>query len=210
MTYKTEELIQRRFELELSETTVRKTSFELSSGIGSNDGERPVLTRHAIEQHDHDVKCVAMEDIDIPVREGVLSVLRPDVSQRESIVSSCQAAPGDMVTLLRGLDTLVTTRYHACVLSMGGGVPQMAISHDERRVSISAELELDPELLLPDESSDLANLTIQGFDYLIEHRVELTERICRKNGTRFEPLCHKNLTDLHDWGLRNVDKVNLA
>ncbi len=83
----------------------------------------------------------------------------------------------------------------------------MVTSHDEGLAPISAELELDQELQLHYENSDLVNLTIQRFDDLIENLAELAERIRRKQEARFVSLCRQNLVDLHDWGLRNFDKV---
>ena len=174
MMYKTADLNQRRFELELPETTVRTKSFELS-GPGSNDGERPALTRHG-----RSVRC-------LPVGDNGAGNTGSDVR----------------LLAIEDLDAPVCER----ILLMGGGVPRMVTSHDERQASISAELELDQELQLHYQNSDLVNLTIHRFDYLMENRAELAERIRRKHDTRFVPLCHQNLAVHHDWGLRNIDKV---
>jgi hypothetical protein len=47
-----------------------------------------------------------------------------------------------MTTLLRGLDLLVTSRYHAAVLSLAAGVPQVAVGHDTRLATLYQDLGL--------------------------------------------------------------------
>ena len=67
-----------------------------------------------------------------------------------------------MTSILRGLDFLVTSRYHACVLSMAAQVPQIAVGHDLRLKSIYAELGLQDlfvDARLPSRDAELrANL----------------------------------------------------
>ena len=53
-----------------------------------------------------------------------------------------------MTILLRSLDLLVTSRYHACVLSLAGQVPQVAVGHDLRLRSIYAEMGLHDEFFV--------------------------------------------------------------
>lgn len=57
--------------------------------------------------------------------------------------------PADMMTgVLRRLSLLVTSRYHAAVLSMEKGCPIVAVSMDERLDGIMRELSLDQKYLL--------------------------------------------------------------
>ncbi len=58
------------------------------------------------------------------------------------IFSSREYNASRMTSILRSLDFLVTSRYHACVLSMAAQVPQIAVGHDLRLKSIYAELGL--------------------------------------------------------------------
>jgi len=53
-----------------------------------------------------------------------------------------------MTSALRELDALVTSRYHAAVLSMAAGVPAMAIGHDKRLDDLYGEIGLRNELFL--------------------------------------------------------------
>ena len=63
-------------------------------------------------------------------------------ADRARIFSSREYNASKMVSILRGLDFLVTCRYHACVLSMAAQVPQIAVGHDLRLKSIYAEMGL--------------------------------------------------------------------
>ena len=48
-----------------------------------------------------------------------------------------------MTALLRSLELLVTSRYHAAVLSMPAAVPQIAIGHDQRISGLYGEMGLE-------------------------------------------------------------------
>ena len=67
---------------------------------------------------------------------------------------SADCPAGVMTGILRSLDLLVTSRYHACVLSMEKGVPVVALSMDERLDGIMRELGLDREYLLHTDDLD--------------------------------------------------------
>ena len=47
-----------------------------------------------------------------------------------------------MTVLLRRLGGLLTSRYHASILSMAAGVPQVAVGHDLRLRTLFEELDL--------------------------------------------------------------------
>ena len=51
---------------------------------------------------------------------------------RARVLSSRELDASRMTVLLRGLGALVTSRYHAAVLSMAAAVPQLAVGHDLR------------------------------------------------------------------------------
>ena len=62
-----------------------------------------------------------------------------------------------MTCLLRGLDLLVTSRYHAAVLSLAAGVPQVAVHHDTRLATLYGDLGLKEKWFLdPGAAEDLA------------------------------------------------------
>ena len=58
-----------------------------------------------------------------------------------------------MTSILRSLDLLITSRYHAGVLSLPHQVPQTAIGHDLRIKDLYTDLEI-PELFVDHEDPD--------------------------------------------------------
>ena len=165
------------------------------------------LARHAIERHDLDIQLIAMEDLDTPVCERIIAELGPLAKDRVAFASSRQVGPLEMTAILRGLDALVTSRYHACVLSMGGAVPQMAICHDERLASIYAEVGIEQEFLLQHTQPDLADQLISTFDRMMKNEAGLSDRIRDTHAQRFLPLCTQNRIDLEAWGKRTFQSV---
>jgi polysaccharide pyruvyl transferase WcaK-like protein len=99
------------------------------------------LADHLVTEHGVSVALICMEELDERMARKVHS--RMACAGRARIFSSREYAASKMVSILRGLDFLVTARYHACVLSMAAHVPQIAVGHDLRLKSIYAELELE-------------------------------------------------------------------
>jgi hypothetical protein len=87
-----------------------------------------------------------MEELDEPLAGAVLERMRHGTRAR--VFSSREHDASRMTTLLRSLDLLVTSRYHAAVLSMAAAVPQLAVGHDLRLVSLYQELGLAGELFV--------------------------------------------------------------
>ena len=77
-------------------------------------------------------------------------------ADRARIFSSREYAASKMTSILRGLDFLVTARYHACVLSMAAHVPQIAVGHDLRLRTLFEELDLGRCFVGPGDGGDLA------------------------------------------------------
>jgi polysaccharide pyruvyl transferase WcaK-like protein len=157
------------------------------------------LLAHCIDQYDLDVTLIAMEELDMPTCARILAASTPKHRPRIRLVSSQNLPPDQMVPLLRGLDYLVTSRYHACVLSMAGAVPQMAVSHDERLASIYQELGLDAHFLLDYRAAGLAPRLLDTFDRLVRSGPEVAEVLRRKHDDYFLPRCAQNRADLRAW-----------
>jgi polysaccharide pyruvyl transferase WcaK-like protein len=66
-------------------------------------------------------------------------MVRPD---RARVFCSREYNASQIVCILRSLEMLVTSRYHACVLSLAAQVPQIAVGHDLRLKTIYQELGL--------------------------------------------------------------------
>ena len=118
------------------------------------------LADHLVTEHGVSVALICMEELDERMARKVQS--RMACADRARIFSSREYAASKMTSILRGLDFLVTARYHACVLSMAAQVPQIAVGHDLRLKSIYAELGLQDlfvDARSPDRDAQLrANL----------------------------------------------------
>ncbi len=84
------------------------------------------------------VALISMESVDDTLAEQIQSLMTHKKEVR--LFSSSNYNASQMTSILRSLDMLITSRYHACVLSLQGGVPQVAIGHDIRLEEIYKEL----------------------------------------------------------------------
>jgi polysaccharide pyruvyl transferase WcaK-like protein len=140
-----------------------------------------------------------MERLDRRICEQILACLAEELRSRVRLVTSEDLTPQQMTPFLRGLDFLVTSRYHASVLSLGAGVPQLAIGHDERIESIYREAGIDREYLLSYEAPDLGVSLRAAFDRLQMHGAEVRNRLLAKNREYFLPRCAQNRVALASW-----------
>ena len=101
------------------------------------------LADRLVERHGRHVALVCMEELDEAIARRVqASVRHPELTR---IVSARDHDASQMASLLRGLDLLVTARYHGSVLALGGLRPQIAFGHDLRLKSLYQELGLFEE-----------------------------------------------------------------
>ena len=118
------------------------------------------LADHLVREHGVSLALICMEELDERMARKVHA--RMACADQARIFSSREYNASKMTSILRGLDFLVTSRYHACVLSMAAHVPQIAVGHDLRLKSIYAELGLEDLFVdahLPDRDARLrANL----------------------------------------------------
>jgi len=104
-----------------------------------------------VKEHDKCVALICMEQLDEPLARKVHQ--RMHHADRARVFSSAEYNASRMTMLLRSLDVLLTSRYHACVLSMAAHVPQVAIGHDLRLKTIYTELGLKEQYFVdPDPS----------------------------------------------------------
>lgn len=98
------------------------------------------LADRLVEVHDLSVALIAMEQLDERLARAVRErMLRPE---RAHVFSSRELNASQMTNLLRSLDVLATSRYHACILSLAAAVPQLAVGHDLRLKTLYRELGL--------------------------------------------------------------------
>jgi polysaccharide pyruvyl transferase WcaK-like protein len=84
------------------------------------------------EKHDTHPVIFGMEALDYEAATSLQKMLKV----KAQIFSSIEYDGFQITALLRKLSMLVTSRYHARILSMPGGIPSIAISMDERLYNI--------------------------------------------------------------------------
>jgi polysaccharide pyruvyl transferase WcaK-like protein len=86
------------------------------------------------------VALICMEEVDERLANAVRGrMAHPEMAR---VFSSRTYNASQMTVLLRGLRLLVTSRYHAAVLSLAAGVPQVAVGHDLRLRTLYEDLGL--------------------------------------------------------------------
>lgn len=105
-----------------------------------------------IKENDAFPVLIGMERLD----EKPCKELSAQLNRASAMFLSGEYGAPVMTGILRRLDMLVTSRYHAAVLSMKGGCPIVALSMDERLDGILHELELDGRYLLHTGDEGLA------------------------------------------------------
>ncbi|MBI4668749.1 MAG: polysaccharide pyruvyl transferase family protein [Elusimicrobia bacterium] len=94
---------------------------------------------------------VAMEALDNQACRDLTSIMK-----EKAILVSCNEFVGtEIASILRNLNLLVTTRYHAMVLSMPGAVPFIGLSRDERIRGVMKETGLYPDYYVDYSLPDL-------------------------------------------------------
>jgi polysaccharide pyruvyl transferase WcaK-like protein len=113
--------------------TRRRASTQLAEGYAQ-------IADKVVTKHGRSVALLCMEELDEAFAGAIRQRMRrPD---RARIFSSRDVDASRMTVLLRSLGGLLTSRYHASVLSMAAAVPQVAVGHDLRLRTLFEELRL--------------------------------------------------------------------
>jgi polysaccharide pyruvyl transferase WcaK-like protein len=122
------------------------------------------------EKHDKMVALICMEELDEPLARSVKNKMKnPEMAK---IFSSREYNASQMTSILRSLELLVTSRYHAGVLSLEAQIPQIAIGHDTRLKGFYGELGLE-NYILDYMASEIWNKLSQKVDELLEsHEIQ--------------------------------------
>jgi polysaccharide pyruvyl transferase WcaK-like protein len=120
---------------------------------------------HMIEQHGKPVALICMEELDEPLAKQIKSSMRH--AERVRIFSSGEYNASQMTSILRSLELLVTSRYHAGVLSLDSSVPQTAIGHDQRLRDLYRDLEIYDDYFLEYTDPQLFQLLEKRADRLM-------------------------------------------
>ena len=109
----------------------RRASATLSKGYAR-------IADRIAETHGHPVALIAMEELDEKLCRAIREQMRH--RDRARIFSAREHDASRMTWLLRSLRLLVTSRYHAAILSLAAEIPQIAVGHDLRLSSLYEEL----------------------------------------------------------------------
>jgi polysaccharide pyruvyl transferase WcaK-like protein len=151
----------------------RRASADLARGYAR-------LADRVVERHDRSVALICMEELDEPIARAIrLEMANPD---RAEVFSSRQLDASRMTALLRSLGVLVTSRYHASVLSLADAVPQVAVGHDLRLRTLFAELGLEHDYFVRPDGPDVFDRLAEAVDKLLSDSIEMRGRLRAGHG----------------------------
>lgn len=99
-----------------------------------------------VEKHGKNIAIICMEELDEPLARKIVKKMKH--SKNTHVFSSSEFNASQMTEILRNLDLLVTSRYHAAVLSLEAHVPQIAVGHDPRLKGLYKDLKMDNNYLI--------------------------------------------------------------
>ncbi len=99
-----------------------------------------------IGKHGKNVAIICMEELDEELAKNTVRKMKH--SRNTRIFSSSEFNASQMTEILRSLDLLVTSRYHAAVLSLEALIPQIAVGHDPRLRGFYKDLKMDGDYLI--------------------------------------------------------------
>ncbi len=98
-----------------------------------------------IEKHGKKVALICMEELDEPLAICIKNKMKNPEMVKIFSSGTCNAS--QMTNVLRNLELLVTSRYHAGILSLEAQIPQIAVGHDTRLRGFYKELGLENYML---------------------------------------------------------------
>jgi len=124
-------------------------------------------------EHDTHVVAFGMEALDYDACNELVNLIKPP-----SGFFSSKFYDGYQITaLLHSLSLLVTSRYHAKVLSSSGGVPAVAVSMDERLYNIFDEAGHIADYYLPCDEPDLGKKLLEKMEKCWENREKVSSEV---------------------------------
>ncbi len=123
--------------------------------------------------HPMHVVILGMEELDTDACQRLRAKLR----EPASVFLSADHNGYEMTALLRQLSLLVTSRYHAEVLSMDAEVPCIAVSMDERLDNLMRDMDMGRYQLLRADDPDLSSTLTLALEYVQSHEEQIQEKI---------------------------------
>ncbi|HIH96971.1 MAG TPA: hypothetical protein HA348_05800 [Thermoplasmata archaeon] len=187
------------------------TAYQTWTPEGKENSERfkRELTQYAdylVERFNANILLVGMEGMDCPVSKEVYERMKHKSEGR--YIPSHKYDVNDIKILLCSSKYLVTTRYHASVLSSSAGVPAIAISSDTRLEAVFRELGMT-DLYVdyvkhPNPFPNVENLyelLLDKTDKMVKREGELRKRILKADGD-FVSRAKKNQEIFSEWAGR--------
>ncbi len=109
--------------------------------------------------------------------QDACSKLQAKLEAPASVFLSSDYNGYEMAALLRQLSLLITSRYHAGVVSMEERVPFVAISMDERLDNLMQEMDMCRNQLLHAEDPDLSSKLKNALAFIRAHQKELKDEL---------------------------------
>ncbi len=135
-----------------------------------------VQADEVIEDYDKDVALLSMEGLDATFANKVQGLMKhPD---RTRVFTSSQYNASQMTGILRSLEALITSRYHAGVLTLASQVPQTAIGHDLRIKDLYGDLGIS-EFFVDHEDPDRYKLLSDNVSKLFSDTTAIKEKLRR-------------------------------
>jgi polysaccharide pyruvyl transferase WcaK-like protein len=149
-----------------------------------------------ITRHGKAVALIGMEELDEVLLHQVHGYMaHPD---RARIFCSREYNASQMVSILRSLELLLTSRYHACVLSLAAQVPQIAIGHDLRLKTIYQELGLLEDFFVEPNAHDLFESLQPRVERLLQDPSCVRDAL-RRGYEKHQGDAQRNRSLLHDF-----------
>jgi polysaccharide pyruvyl transferase WcaK-like protein len=128
-----------------------------------------------VERQDKTVALLCMESVDDNLARDILARMRhPDQAH---IFSASRYNASQMASVLRGLDLLITSRYHAGALSLEGHVPQIAIARDVRLEDLYDEIGMKQGFFFRSDDRELFPQVKDRVKRILDHPDEIRERL---------------------------------
>ncbi|MCC8046854.1 MAG: hypothetical protein LIP12_15460 [Clostridiales bacterium] len=124
-------------------------------------------------KHSCHVVILGMERLDA----DACNKLNARLTKPASVFMSSEHDGYEMAAVLRQLSILITSRYHAQVLSMEAGVASVAISMDERLDNIMQEMGLSQYQLLHADDTELTSALQSALEYILSYQEQIKDKI---------------------------------
>lgn len=127
-----------------------------------------------IKEHDKDIALLGMEGLDSAFINKVRALMK--LPERTRVFTAFDYNASQMTCILRGLDLLITSRFHAGVLSLESQIPQTAIGHDMRIKDLYTDLGM-PDLFVDHEAADRFEALTKNIDTLLSQGDRIKDKL---------------------------------